>query len=126
MTRDSIGATVAGKLYVAEAAVDAALAETACLVASLPAARAQAHLSAVAGQKVFESAAGAVVALTEARARLVETHCALAALARRMGLDVLAVGPMDKPEDRPPIGDGPQGVGLNMVNKTLPSGTVTC
>lgn len=106
MSRQSVGETLAARLYAAEAAVDAALIATAGLTADLPAARAEALLSAVTGQKAFDGAAGAVSALVSARHHLGQTHATLAALARALKLDVLAVGPVDKPEDDPPIGGG--------------------
>jgi hypothetical protein len=99
-----VGEALAARLFAAEAAVDAALAATADLTAHLPVARADAMLSAVAGQPAFEGAAAAVSALVQARAHLVRTHTTLAALARSLKLDDLAVGPVDKPEDDPPIG----------------------
>lgn len=106
MTRQIIGETLAARLYAAEAAIDAALAETATLAALLPTARAQAMLSAVTGQKAFDGAAASISALAAARSHLVDTHNVLAALARRLGLDAVAIGPIDKPEDRPPVGGG--------------------
>lgn len=101
MSRQTVGAALAAKLYEAETAIDAALAHTASLAAMLPTARADAYLSAVAGQKVFTGAAASISALTDARAALVDTHGALTALARKLGLDTLATGPIDKPEDEP-------------------------
>lgn len=103
MSRESIGEALAARLYAAVAAIDAALTETATLTAMLPAARAQAYLSAVTGQKAFDGAAASITALAEARSHLVDTHNTLAALARRLGLDTVAVGPLDKPEDEIPI-----------------------
>lgn len=140
MSRQSIGETLAGRLFAAEAAIDQALAETAFLAAALPAARADAFLSAVAGQKVFDGAAASISSLAEARSHLVQTHTALAALARKLGLDVLAVGPLDKPGEQPPIGGGGGGGGgvrpadadmvnkslTNKANKILPNTTVPC
>jgi len=101
MSRHLVGEALAARLYAAESAVDLALSEVATLTAALPRARSDAYLSAVAGQKVFDSAAASVVALAEARSHLVQTHNALAALARKLGLDVLATGPSDKPGDGP-------------------------
>ncbi len=121
MTRQTISEAVAARLHAAETAIDAALSETAQLAALLPAARSEAYLSAVTGQRAFDGAAASIGALTEARARIVETHNALAALARKMGLDTAAVGILDKPEDRPPTGGG-SGVQSRVaqeVNKTL-------
>lgn len=109
MTRQDIGEALASRLYAAEAAIDSALAETATLAAMLPAARAGAWLSAVSGQKAFDGAAASISALAEARSHLIQTHNTLSALARKLGLDTLAVGPVDKPDDTPPR-DGSGGV----------------
>lgn len=104
MSRQTVGEALAARLYAAEAAIDHALAETAGLAAALPAARADAYLSAVCGQRAFNGAAASISALAEARSQLVLTHNTLAALARKLGLETLAVGPIDKPGDQPPIG----------------------
>jgi prenyltransferase beta subunit len=106
MSRLQVGEDLAARLYAAETAIDVALAATAELTAHLPVARAEAMLSAVTGQRAFDGAAGAVSALVQARAHLGHTHATLAALARVLKLDDLAVGPVDKPEDDPPIGGG--------------------
>lgn len=139
MSRQAIGEALASRLYAAETAIDQALAETAFLAAALPAARAEAYLSAVTGQRVFDGAAASISALAEARSHLVQTHTALAALARKLGLETLAIGPLDKPGEQPPIGggkDGDAGTPLaraevnksltNKANKTLPSTTAPC
>jgi len=121
MNRETVGEALAARLYAAEAAIDLALTETAYLAAMLPAARAQAYLSAVTGQKAFDGAAASIGALASARSHLVDTHNTLAALARRLGLETLAAGPVDKPEDRPPVGGG--GIGQQLaplVNEMLP------
>ncbi len=122
MNRLSIGEALAARLYAAETAIDQALIETATLAAALPAARANAWLSAVTGQSAVAGTAGAISALSDARAHIVQTHNTLTALARKLGLDSLAVGPLDKPGDGPPIGggggDGP-GVAPDMANKAL-------
>lgn len=106
MTRQDIGQALASRLYAAETAIDAALAETASLAAMLPMARSGAYLSAVTGQKAFDGAAASISALAEARSHLIQTHNTLSALARKMGLDALAIGPVDKPDDDPPRGGG--------------------
>ena len=129
MNRLSIGEALAARLYAAETAIDQALIETATLAAALPAARANAWLSAVTGQSAFAGTAGALSALSDARAHIVQTHKTLTALARKLGLDSLAVGPVDKPGDGPPIGggggDGP-GIAPDMVNKTLSLASQEC
>ena len=129
MTRLSVGEALAARLYAAESAIDQALIETATLAAALPAARAEAWLSAVTGQRAFAGAAATISALSDARAHIVQTHNTLTALARKLGLNSLAVGPVDKPGDGPPIGggggDGP-GVAPDVVNKSLPRRTIAC
>ncbi len=140
MSRQSIGEALAIRLYAAETAIDQALTETAFLAAALPSARADAYLSAVTGQRVFDGAAASISALAEARSHLVQTHTALAALARKLGLETLAIGPLDKPGDQPPIGGGPGGdhgstplarsevnkLLTNTANKVLPNTAAPC
>lgn len=129
MSRLSVGEALAARLFAAESSIDRALIETATLAAALPAARADAWLSAVTGQRAFDGTAGAITALAQARAHIVQTHNTLTALARKLGLETLAVGPLDKPGDDRPIGGGGgdgDGVAPDMVNKTLPSTTETC
>lgn len=109
MNRLVIGGSLSARLHAAEAAVDQAMADAAGLAAALPVARLDAALSAVAGHRAFEEAAASVAALAAARTHLVRTHQVLAALARRLGMDVLAVGQLDKPGDRPPVSGGGDG-----------------
>lgn len=129
MTRSSIGEALAARLFAAESAIDRAMADTAAFTAALPGARADAYLSAVTGQRAFSGAAAAVSALAEARGHLVDTHNTLAALARKLGLETLALGPVDKPGDTPPVGGGvcPEGdTGYRMANKSLPTTAQLC
>ena len=129
MSRLSVGEDLATRLYAAETAIDRALIETATFAAALPAARAEAWLSAVTGQSAFEGTAAAITALAQARAHIVKTHITLAALAGKLGLETLAVGPLDKPGDTPPIGGGGgDGAGIepNVVNKSLPGPPDAC
>lgn len=126
MTRDAIGETLAARLFAAETAIDAALTETASLTALLPAARAEARLSAVTGQRAFDGAAASILSLAQARSHLVETHHTLAALARRLGLETVSVGGLDKPEDRPPVGGEITHAFPLKVNKRLPNSRKTC
>lgn len=129
MSRMTIGEDLAVRLYAAETAIDRALIETTTLAAALPAARSEAWLSAVTGQRAFEGAAAAITALAQARAHIVRTHHTLTALARKLGLEALAVGPLDKPGDDRPVGGGGgdgDGIAPDMVNKILPSEAATC
>lgn len=136
MNRLMIGAALSARLHAAEAAIDQAMADTAGLAAALPAARLDAALSATAGQKAFNETAASLSALVAARAHIVRTHQALAALARVLGLEILAVGQLDKPGDRPPVGgDGDDSPTMKVLvnktfrdvtNKTLPARSPLC
>lgn len=126
MSRHAVGVALSLRLHAAEAAIDTALAETARLATLLPAARARAGLSAVTGQKAFDGTAAAIGALAAARSHLVDTHTSLAALARRLGLDDLAVGPLDKPEDDIPIGGGATASSTSQVKEVLPNPMKVC
>lgn len=111
-TAESVGEALANRLYAAENAIDSALTEAGALMSMLPSARTTLWLSAVTGQRIFDDAAASIQALAQARGHMVSAHNTLAALARRLGLEVLATGPVDKPEDTPPIGKGLTGVGV--------------
>lgn len=136
MNRLMIGAALSARLHAAEAAIDQAMVDTAGLAAALPAARVEAALSATAGQKAFDEAAASLSALADARSHIVRTHQALAALARVLGLEILAVGQLDKPGDRPPVGgDGDDSAVTrilvnksceNTPNKPLPEQAALC
>lgn len=126
MSQQTVGEALSGRLFATETAIDAALAETASFFAMLPAARAEAYLSAVTGQRAFDGAAAAISALTQARAHMVDTHNTLSALARKLGLEALAIGPLDKPEDSPPNGISLNNALKNRVNKTLPNSPDAC
>ena len=101
MSRQQIGESLASQLYRTEAAIDSAVREAATLVASLPTARSEAYLSAITGQRTFDSTASSLAALVQARSNMVDAHNSLSALARKLGLEALAVGPVDKPENPP-------------------------
>lgn len=123
MSRQTLGERLSERLHRAEAALDHALAEVAGLTAALPGARNEALLSATTGQKAFTGAAACVASLTEARAHLIETHKTLGALARRLGLEAVAIGPLDKPEDDTPVGGGIDygSESRAVLNKPLPA-----
>ena len=101
MDQTTVSDALAARLEAAEQAIDRALIETAALMAALPQSRNDAYLLALAGQKAFEGVAAGVVALTEARRGVVQAHRVLGDLARRLGVETTAVGPVDKPADRP-------------------------
>ncbi len=94
------GRRIADGLHAAEAAVDAAMSEALTLKSLLPADPTAARTAT--------SALTPVTALGRARVHLIRAHRVLADVARRIGLDEASVGPLDKPEDTPPIGGGPR------------------
>ena len=65
--RRMVAEQVAGALFEAEAAIDAALSKTAQLTGVMPALRSKAGLSALIGQDALEHASQAIAALAEAR-----------------------------------------------------------
>lgn len=82
---------VATGLFEAEAAIDAALNKTACLTATIPAARAGAGLSALFGQEALESLSETIAALAQARRGIVETHRQLAVVKTQIGLGAVVM-----------------------------------
>lgn len=83
---------VAAGLFAVEQAIDLALAKSAELNAIMPAARAEANVSAIVGQDAFDGAAETFAALARARRSIVETHQRLDAAKTQVGLRTLAVG----------------------------------
>jgi hypothetical protein len=83
---------IAGALFEAESAIDAALAKTAALTGVMPALRQQAGASALIGQDAVERASQAIMALAEARRAIVETHKELSVAQHQVGLGAVMVG----------------------------------
>jgi hypothetical protein len=100
--RRMVAEQVAGALFEAEAAIDAALTKTAMLAGAMPALRRQAGASALIGQEALERATAAIAALAEARRAIVETHKELSVVQSQIGLGAvrLAGDEGDKP---PPV-----------------------
>lgn len=100
---------VAGALFEAEAAIDAALAKTALLTGAMPNLRKMAGASALIGQDAVERASEAIMALAEARRAIVETHKELSIVQSQIGLG--AVTMTGDVGDKPP----PQGAETTRV-----------
>lgn len=83
---------IAGALFEAEAAIDAALAKTAHLTGVMPSLRKMAGASALIGQDAVERASQAILALAEARRAIVETHKELSVAQGQVGLGAVMVG----------------------------------
>ena len=90
--RREIAQSVADQLFAAEAAIDAALAETAKLTGMIPALRVQAGLSAFIGQEAIIEASQTTTALVKARSRICAMHTALTVAQKQMGLGAVAFG----------------------------------
>jgi hypothetical protein len=84
--RRMVAEQVAGALFEAEAAIDAAIAKTAHLTGVMPALRQAAGASALIGQDAVERASQAIMALAEARRAIVETHKELSVVQGQIGL----------------------------------------
>lgn len=91
---------VAGALFEAEAAIDAAISKTALLTGVMPTLRKQAGASALIGQDAVERASQAIMALAEARRAIVETHKELSIAQGQIGLGAVRMG--GDPGDKPP------------------------
>jgi hypothetical protein len=102
MQRKIMGHRVAAQLIAAEAAIDGALSAVATLTAMLPTARIESRLSAVVGQGVFDRSSQTLMALTEARRGIVETHRELSGVQHQIGLGGVALGGEDKPDETTP------------------------
>jgi len=101
--RRMVAEQIAGALFEAEAAIDAALSKTAQLTGVMPALRSKAGLSALIGQDALEHASQAIAALAEARRAIVETHKQLSVAQTQAGLGAVMVG---EPGDKPPPASG--------------------
>lgn len=111
--RRMVAEQIAGALFEAEAAIDAAIAKTAALTGIMPSLRSQAGASALIGQDAVERASQAIMALADARRAIVETHKELSIAQTQIGLGAVVLvdpGSGDKPpplfatEERPQVG----------------------
>ena len=93
---------VAGALFEAESAIDAAICKAAQLTAIMPLLRQSAGASALIGQDAVERASQAIMCLTEARRAMVETHKELSVVQTQIGLGAVKLEG-DDGEKPPPI-----------------------
>ncbi len=96
MEKVFVAQRVANKLFATEAAIDAAMVETAELLADLVKARKDLGLSAVVGDRATSKLAEAMAALSEARSATVESHNELATTKLRLGIRTKLTGAEDK------------------------------
>jgi hypothetical protein len=98
--RRMVAEQIAGALFEAEAAIDAALAKTAALTGIMPSLRREAGASALIGQDAVERASQAIMALAEARRAIVETHKELSIAQTQIGLGAVVMA--DPGTGKPP------------------------
>lgn len=101
--RRMVAEQIAGALFEAEAAIDAALAKTAALTGVMPQLRREAGASALIGQDAVERASQAIMALAEARRAIVETHKELSVAQGQIGLGAVTLSDPGL-GDKPPVG----------------------
>jgi hypothetical protein len=98
--RRMVAEQIAGALFDAEAAIDAALAKTAALTGIMPSLRKEAGASALIGQDAVEHASQAIQALADARRAIVETHKELSVAQTQIGLGAVVM--IDPGTGKPP------------------------
>jgi len=81
---------VAQALWDAEAAIDAALGKTAMLTGAIPEVSKNARLCTEVGQNAMERVSQTIMALTEARRAIVETHKELTVAQHQIGMGAMA------------------------------------
>lgn len=104
MEKVFVAQRVATKLFASENAVDAAMVETAELMADLLKARKDLGISAVTGDRAASKLADAMAALSQARSAMVEAHNELSDVKLRIGVRTKMIGVEDKPKEAPPAG----------------------
>ena len=104
MEKVFVAQRVATKLFASENAVDAAMVETAELMADLLKARKDLGVSAVVGGRAASKLAEAMTALSEARSAMVEAHNELNDVKLRLGVRTKMIGVEDKPKEPAPEG----------------------
>jgi hypothetical protein len=111
--RRMVAEQIAGALFEAEAAIDAAITKTAALTGVMPSLRKEAGASALIGQDAVERASQAIMALAEARRAIVETHKELSIVQTQIGLGAVTMTdtgtggkppPMFASDEQPQIG----------------------
>ena len=105
MDKAFVAQRVANKLWSAEDAVDAAMAQAAGLMAELTAARQEIKFSAQTTEKATADVVAAIAALGQARAALVEMHDELAEVKLRLGIRTKLTGAWDKPKTAETVED---------------------
>jgi len=104
MKRIDVARAGARKLMSAEAAIDAALRETAELMGLLPALRMEGGLSAVLGQDAADGIGETLRHILAARRTLIGAHADLQTVREQIGCRSVSIGELDKPGDTPRTG----------------------
>lgn len=97
MDKAFVAQRVANKLWSAENAVDAAMAEAAALMGEMIGARGELKFSMQTTEKANADLLAAIASLGQARAALVEMHDELSEVKLRLGIRTKLTGAWDKP-----------------------------
>ena len=89
--RRMVAEQIAGALFEAEHAIDAAISKTAMLAGMMPSLRSEAGASALIGQDAVERASQTIMALADARRQIVETHKELTIAQGQIGLGAVTM-----------------------------------
>ena len=92
MEKIFVAKRVAGTLHGAEAAIDAAMVETAAVMADMVQARKDLGLSATVGAAATAKVMAAMAALSEARTEMVGAHAELEQTGMRLGIRTKMIG----------------------------------
>lgn len=103
MKTEDFGVDLARQLYVAERALDVAIAEANDLAAMMTRGRLKARLAACVGQDALAEVGALVANLTTHRAGIVRAHEFLLRDATNLQIPWQAAGPMQKPEEDGPV-----------------------
>lgn len=97
-SRNEAALRVSHLLARSEGAIDGAYKALAELAANLPELQRSAGLSAVYGHELFGMVNRSQASIVVARDDIVAAHNRLYALKRKLGIEVVATGPVDKPD----------------------------
>ena len=115
--RNEAALRIAHLLTKSETAIDAAYRAVAEFSLALPELQRSAGLSPVYGHELFGMVTQSQSSIVSARGDIVATHNRLAAMHRKLGISVVAIGPTDKPdpEESHPMGLTPAAQRLRAI-----------
>ena len=104
MDKQIIAKDLAAELFASEAAIDEAFAQVGRLAHQLSCARRDMGLAATVGDAAFTAVGQSLALLAQARGEVVRAHEELAKVQRKVGLEEVAFGGLEKPDhERRPL-----------------------